>query len=232
NGGFVQNNANAASAVPIAWQVAGTGDFNGDGRDDILWRNENGTVSNWLGTAAGGFTPNDANAARFVPTAWHVAGTGDFNGDGRDDILWRNDNGQVSNWLGQANGGFILNDAIALSSVPTAWFVAGTGDFNGDGRDDILWRNNDGTLSNWLGQANGGFVANDVNAAAFVPISWTVVATGDYNGDGRDDILWRNSDGTLSNWLVTAAGGFTPNDANAAAPVPTSWHVQPEPFLL
>ena len=29
-----------------------------------------------------------------------------------------------------------------------------------------------------------------------------------------------------------ANGGYTPNDANAAAPVPTVWHVQPEPFLL
>ena len=283
NGGFTPNDANAAAMVPTDWQVVGTGDFNGDGRDDILWRNDNGTVSNWLGTAAGGFTPNDANATRFVPTDWHVVGTGDFNGDGRDDILWRNNDGTVSDWLGQANGGFILNDAAALTVVPTAWFVAGTGDFNGDGRDDILWRNddgqlsnwlgqadggftpnnanaaasvstawqivgtgdfngdgrddilwrnNDGTLSNWLGQANGGFVANDANAAAFVPTAWTVVATGDYNGDGRDDILWRHTDGTLSNWLGTASGGFTPNDANAAAAVPTSWHVQPEPFIL
>ena len=232
NGGFTPNDANAATVAPTDWQVAGTGDFNGDGRDDILWRNTDGTVSNWLGTATGGFTPNDANAARFAPTDWHVVGTGDFNGDGRDDILWRNDDGSLSDWLGQADGGFVLNDAIALTVVPTAWIVAGTGDFNGDGRDDILWRNTDGTLSNWLGQANGGFVANDANAAVFVPTDWSVVATGDFNGDGRDDILWRHTDGTLSDWLGTASGGFTPNDANAAASVPTSWHVQPEdPFL-
>ena len=232
NGGFTPNNANAAAVVPTAWQIVGTGDFNGDGRDDILWRNNDGTLSNWLGTAAGGFTPNDANAATFVPTAWHVAGTGDFNGDGRDDILWRNDNGQLSNWLGQANGGFTPNNANAAAAVLGAWQVVGTGDFNGDGRDDILWRHTDGTLSNWLGNAAGGFTPNDANAAVVVPTAWTVVAVGDYNGDGRDDILWRHTDGTLSNWLGTASGGFNPNDANAAAPVPTSWQVQPEPFLL
>ena len=232
NGGFTPNDANAAVVVSNDWQVAGTGDFDGDGRDDILWRNTDGTVSNWLGTAAGGFTPNDANAARFVPTDWNVVGTGDFNGDGRDDILWRNTNGQVSDWLGQADGGFVLNDAVALTMVSTDWNVVGTGDFNGDGRDDILWRNIDGQLSNWLGQANGGFVANDINAAVLVPTDWTVVATGDYNGDGRDDVLWRNTDGTLSDWLGTASGGFTPNDANAATAVPTSWLVQPEdPFI-
>ena len=231
-GGFVQNNANAAAVVPVAWQVVGTGDFNGDGRDDILWRNSDGTVSNWLGTATGGFTPNDAIAARFVPTSWFVVGTGDFNGDGRDDILWRNTNGQISNWLGQTNGGFVLNDAIALTNVDTAWHVVGTGDFNGDGRDDILWRNDNGQLSNWLGQANGGFINNGAIAGTFVPLAWSVVAVGDYNGDGRDDILWRNTNGTVTDWLGNANGSFTPNDANAAAVVPVSWEVQPEAFFL
>ncbi|HEV2044406.1 MAG TPA: FG-GAP-like repeat-containing protein, partial [Sphingomicrobium sp.] len=89
-------------------------------------------------------------------------------------------------------------------------------DFNGDGRSDILWRNTDGTLSNWLGTATGGFTPNNANAAALVPTDWQVAGTGDFNGDGRDDILWRNDNGTVSNWLGTAAGGFTPNDANAA----------------
>ena len=231
-GGYTQNNANAAAVVPIAWHVVGIGDFNGDGRDDILWRHNDGTVSNWLATVAGGFTANDANAARFAPTNWHVAGTGDFNGDGRDDVLWRNDNGQLSNWLGTASGGFTLNDSVALTMVDPAWRIAGTGDFNGDGRDDILWRHTDGTLSNWLGTATGGFVNNGSVSGTNVPLAWSVVAIGDYNGDGRDDILWRHTDGTLSNWLGTATGGFTPNDTNAATPVPTAWHVQPEPFWL
>ncbi|MEO8141395.1 MAG: FG-GAP-like repeat-containing protein [Sphingomicrobium sp.] len=231
-GGYVQNNANAAAVVPTAWHVVGTGDFNGDGRDDILWRHNDGTVSDWLGTAVGGFTANDANAARVAPTTWHVVGTGDFNGDGRDDILWRSDSGQLSDWLGQANGGFMLNDAVALTTVDNAWTVAGTGDFNGDGRDDILWRNSNGQLSNWLGQANGGFVNNGAISGVFVPLAWSVVAVGDYNGDGRDDILWRNTNGTVTDWLGNANGSFTPNDANAAQVVPTVWHVQPEaPFL-
>jgi len=218
--------------IPLNWQVAGTGDFNGDGRDDILWRSDDGALSNWLSNGGGTFTINDGNAFSQVPTYWNVAGIGDFNGDGRDDILWRNVDGQISNWLGQANGGFVVNDANAFASVPTNWHIVGVGDFNGDTIDDILWRSDAGELSNWLATASGSFVINDANAFTTVPTSWHVVATGDYNGDGRDDILWRHTDGTLSNWLATASGGFTPNDANAATPVPISWHVQPEPFLL
>ncbi len=124
-----------------------------------------------------------------MPAAWHVVGTGDFNGDGRDDILWRNDNGQISNWLGQANGGFVINDAVALHKVSTSWHVVGTGDYNGDGLDDILWRHADGTLSNWLGTANGDFVPNDVAAATTVANVWHVQSSD--RGSGSCDIRIR-----------------------------------------
>jgi hypothetical protein len=163
--------------VSLSWSVVGTGDFNGDGRDDILWRSSTGQLSNWLANENGSYTANDANAFTSVPTDWKVVGTGDFNGDGRDDILWRNSStGQVSDWLGQSNGGFVANDANALLDVLTSWHVVDTGDYNGDGRDDVLWRNDSGQLSNWLGQANGSFVPNDGNASSFVPTNWLVQA--------------------------------------------------------
>ena len=233
NGGFVGNDSNALSSVSTAWNVAGVGDFNGDGRDDILWRNNNGQLSNWLGQSNGGFAGNDANAYSSAPTSWKVAGVGDFNGDGRDDILWRSDTGQLSDWLGTASGGWQNNDANAFTSAPTSWKILGVGDFNGDNRDDILWRSSSGQLSNWLGQANGGFVANDANALANVSLSWHVAQIGDFNGDNRDDILWRSDTGGFSNWLGSVSGGFTPNDANASTTVPTAWHVQdPDLFWL
>ena len=135
-------------------------DFNGDGFSDILWRANDGTTTNWLGQANGGFADNWNVFNRNPGTNWQVAGTGDFNGDGLDDILWRANDGTTTNWLGQANGGFADNWNVFNRNPATNWQVAGTGDFNGDGRVDILWRANDGTTTNWLGQANGGFADN------------------------------------------------------------------------
>jgi len=226
NGGFVSNDLNALANLPTSWQVVGTGDFNSDGRDDIIWRRTDGAFTEWLGQANGGFVSNDANAWTVLPTSWRVDGTGDFNGDGNDDILWRRSDGAFTEWLGQDNGGFVSNDANAFRNLPNSWQVVGTGDFNGDNRDDIAWRRNDGAFTVWLGQANGGFVTNDANAWAAVPTSWQVAATGDYNGDGRDDIAWRNSNGTFTNWLGQANGGFVSNDANASTVLTTAWHVQ------
>lgn len=228
NATFTVNDAYAWNFVPTDWQVAGIGDFNGDGRDDILWRSSTGALSDWLGTATGGFTVNDANAFNQIPNEWQIAGVGDFNGDGRDDILWRHADGTISNWLGTATGGFAVNDPNALVYVPNVWLVAGVGDFNGDGRDDILWqRDFTNEVSNWLGSANGGFIVNDVNAYTTAPSFWRVVAIGDYNGDGRDDLLWRSIQGDTSNWLGNANGGFVVNDGNAFTNEPQTWHSQP-----
>ena len=48
----------------------------------------------------------------------------DFNGDGRDDVFWRNtNNGYVTNWLGQPDGGFVSNDANAWHDVPNYWVI-------------------------------------------------------------------------------------------------------------
>src|SRR5215211_2205268 len=142
-------------------------DFNGDGRSDILWLlDENAAVSDWLATAGGSFTINDANAFAWL-TAFHtfdLRATGDFNGDGRTDVLWQVDQSEFHNtWFASPDGGLDLT-GVAFNGFTMGdpnWAIAGTGDFNGDGVDDLLWRNADGTLSNWLGSKNGAFVVND-----------------------------------------------------------------------
>ena len=223
-------NPSMSEWVHTDWRIAGTGDFNGDGRDDVIWRHEfSGEMVQWLGQADGSFVDNHA-AYNFVHPDWHIAGTGDFNGDGRDDVLLRNESaGYFVEWLGQTDGTFADNSA-AFAFVHPSWHIAGTGDFNGDGRDDVLWRNDEhGYLSQWLGQADGTFADNGA-AFAFVHPDWHVAATGDFNGDGRDDIMWRHETGGVAQWLGQADGSFLGND-EASTFVHQDWHMQPEIFF-
>ena len=212
------------------WHAVGTGDFNGDGRDDILWQNDNGTVREWLGQADGSFAGNINNVNFIPPAGYHIVGTADFNGDGHADILFQTDAGVVTDWLGQDNGGFVDNSAKVNINSGTSWHAIGTGDFNGDGYSDILWRNDNGTIREWLGHADGTFTGNTANVN-FVPAAGQhVVAIGDYNGDAIDDLLWQSAAGDVTSSLGTATGAFVDNSAYVNVHTGTDWHAQ-DPFV-
>jgi hypothetical protein len=225
DGSFVGNIAHFNYNPGLQWHAVGTGDFNGDGRVDILWQNDDSTVREWLGQPDGSFVGNIAHVDVYPGPQWHVVGTGDFNGDGRADVLWRNDDGTMRDWLGQADGSFVGNIAHFNYNPGLQWHVVGTGDFNGDGRTDILWQNDDGTMRDWLGQPDGSFVGNIAHFDYNPGLQWHVVGTGDFNGDGFDDVLWRNDDGTMRDWLGQPDGSFVGNIAHFDANPGSDWHV-------
>ena len=94
-----------------------------------------------------------------------------------------------------------MSSDVYLGTVPTSWNIVGSGDFNADGKPDILWENSStGQHVIWL--MNG---TNPIGAAALatVPISWKIVGSGYFDGDGQPDILWQNSvTGQRVIWLM------------------------------
>jgi len=91
--GFAVASAGVIAASDPTWQIVGTGDFNGDLREDILWRSSGSVLAQW--TMDGGAVLS-AGTFAVSSTAWAVSDIGDYNGDGRDDILWQGpDNGNL-----------------------------------------------------------------------------------------------------------------------------------------
>jgi hypothetical protein len=76
-------------------------------------------------------------------TSWHFEGATDYDGDGKADILWRNDAG--AGFVTEMNGTAFKSGA-SPGTVAGVWHLANIGDFDGDGKGDLLWRQADGTL--------------------------------------------------------------------------------------
>jgi hypothetical protein len=210
-----------------------TGDFNGDGRDDaaIFYAYADGSVALWTftGKADGGFNA-PFRSWQSAPGNWYVDNltlqTGDFNGDGRDDvgIFYGYADGSVALWsfLAKADGGFNAPTRSWQSAAGNWYFERvklAAGDFNGDGRDDVgvFYGYADGAVALWTftATAAGGFnapVRSWQSAAGNWYIDHIKFANGDHNGDGRDDlsIFYGYADGSVALWtfLAKTDGGF------------------------
>jgi hypothetical protein len=183
------------------------GDFNGDGKTDIFWRND-ATGENYVYLMDGLSIVGEGYLRTVADLGWYVAGIGDFNGDGKADLVWRND-GQGpergQNYIYMMDGTTIINEGYLRTVADMSWDIAGVADFDGDGRADILWRNF-ATGENYLYPMAGLAIRSTEGYLRTVADqTWRVVAVGDFNGDGRADILWRN-DTSGENYLYFMGG--------------------------
>src|SRR5579883_244450 len=195
-----------------------SGDFNGDGKTDIvyLW-DYNGTVEAYTAFSNGdGTYTTNGSPLSFGSENWgwisdasqHQWFSGDFNGDGRTDLAYLWDyNGTVEIYIAFSNGDGTFSTTSfqpAFSTFAWGWIADAsqhqwfTGDFNNDGKTDLvyLWNYN-GYVEAYSAFSNGDGSFN-VNGSplSFGSESWGWIAdasihqwlTGDFNGDGQTDL--------------------------------------------
>jgi hypothetical protein len=162
------------------WYV---GDFNGDGRDDVLrLLNDDGGAEVLLSDGSAFAGIRQWTAAGFRGSRWYV---GDFNKDRKDDLL------RILNEYGGAE--VLLSDGTKFGP-PRQWSTAGfralrwyVGDFNGDGYDDLLRVLNEyGGAEVLLSDGTKFGSPRQWTAAGFRTFGWLV---GDFDGNGKDDLL-------------------------------------------
>jgi hypothetical protein len=191
--------------------VVVAGDFNGDGKTDVVVANtgslDGTTLSVLLGNGDGTFKDPLKVTGGASPRAL-VAG--DFNGDGKLDLVMINDRDKnLDVFLGNGDGTFKSPVGYAAGASPVGLAV---GDFRGDGKLDLVVVNNtsSGTVTVLLGNGDGTFG---------VPVSYatgpssTAVAVGDFNGDGKLDIVATNDhafEPTVSVLFGNGDGTFAP----------------------
>ena len=189
--------ASGARRGPSGWQVAGLGGFNNDGVSDVVIVSDTGALKLWEfnGHASGPQLLHTPSLGT-LPAGDHIVGVGDFNGDGISDLLLRNGSGLVQVW--ELNGAGSGNQILVQHNVsPLAgnWHIEGVGDFNNDGKSDILLKSDAGTLKLW--EMDGYNIAHALTAGSLTA-DQHIAGTGDFNGDGISDILIHKDNGATN----------------------------------
>lgn len=217
------------------WMIATTGDFNGDGKADLLWRRNTGAMGLWYlnGSSVASYG-SLVNAANPDPN-WAIAATGDFDGNGKIDLLWRHrSTGAMGLWYLNGNSVSGYGSLVNGSNADTNWAIAAAADFNGDGEDDLLWRNrNSGAMGLWYLNRQTVIGYGSLANAANPDVNWTIALLTDANGDRRPDLLWRHQTlGTNGWWFlngttVTGYGSLGSADPNWRALPLTRYNFEP-----
>jgi hypothetical protein len=209
---------------PLAYTVLGTGDFRGDGATTLVLQSSiTNQIALWYTTGANLATISGGDYTSVTPPAgWKVVGIGDFNGDGKSDLVFQNQtSGQIAIWF---MNGYLYSGGVLLPVTPLAgWNVVGTGDFNSDGFTDLVFQNQTtGQIALWYMNGTtyvGGTVLTTVPAPG-----WKVVGVGDYNGDGSADLLFQNQTSNQAAVWYLQNGAFAGGDVLSLAP-PAGWKI-------
>ena len=193
------------------------GDFNGDGRMDLMCHDSNNIIL-YYGSDTG---YSDIGWSRYTGWCGHNGASiyvGDFDGDSHSDVLCHDTSGNVYMSFANNTGAF---DGVHGWQNTTMGFCTGVdrklfiGDFDGDGRSDMLCHNYQ-TGYKTIAYANvGGDFEN--------PRMWNknmhwcyqtnpTLYVGDFNGDGKDDMLCHDDNRNMFVAIARSGGTFIGSD--------------------
>jgi hypothetical protein len=176
--------------------VAGHGDFNGDGREDLMVERVTQTGTSLTVTPQLYLSNGDGTyqSPKSLPVAPGVTVIGDFNHDGKLDFVTTIASSSTSNsivlYLRNGDGTFQAPKTITSVGFGLAALVAA--DLNHDNNTDLveLVGGPTNTLQLWISNGNGGFTKGQTITPYNPPSSGFLsgAVTGDFDGDGKPDI--------------------------------------------
>lgn len=204
NNGFTcLANVVRGGTIPMAFPGLGTvttpavaaADYTGDKKADLLIIGGNGDLRLRPGTGTGGFQAATTVFSGWGSTRRHLTHT-DFNGDGKGDIIAARADGTLEFYAGNGAGGF-----AAPTSIGTGWYnmlhLTSGADYTGDGKHDLIGVSSAGNLIIYQGNGAGGFGSGHVTLPGGGWDTFHFLIGGDFDNDGRGDLIAASDTGTL-----------------------------------
>ena len=197
-----QNWVSPPAARSMRWpgtdKVMVVGDWDGDGYVDTMARRRS-TGALWLhrGQPDGQFAEPVGGWTGWGRRAT-ITPVGDFNGDGRPDLMAEAADGHVYLYPGNGRRGFKAA-VLMRSSLPTRSWIVAVGLWNGDGAPDVLVRTTAGSMLLYPGNGPGGLEDPRLIGRHFNRYD-SVIGVGDLTGDGQADLVGRMPSGRT--WLI------------------------------
>ncbi|WP_225638233.1 FG-GAP repeat domain-containing protein [Streptomyces solaniscabiei] len=197
-------------AGTFSWKVSGggweagvrpvpVGDLNGDRCNDVLIRLGSGTLR--LYTPACGTALKPTTPYTTVGVGWNqydvLTSPGDVTGDGRSDLITRHATTGALYLYKSVSGGRFAPGVKLADDWRTYKKVVGAGDLNGDGIGDLLVQDKANNLYRYAGRGYGTFTARVKIASGWGATYNAVVGVGDITGDGKADLVARDTAGGL-----------------------------------
>ena len=179
---------------PEQWTLLDSGDFDGDGKDGLLWL-EKATGNVYMQNDLSGMAEviDKKNRLGTVADGYTVKAAGDFLGTGLDGALMLS---PASGDSSSTNYGLAVWGRETDGATPIGWLGALVNTW-----DEAEGRN---TLKGDFADLSGDERNAVINANNY---RYELVGTGDFNGDGRDDVILRNNmPGTVSGETITGSG--------------------------
>jgi hypothetical protein len=192
------------------WRPVGAGDFNGDGKLDLVWQNDTTReVHVWYLTVPQGDALLGFGSLSGPVPGWTAVTTTDVNADGKPDLVWQNGaSREVHVWY--LSDTTLLGFGLLAGPVP-GWHAVGLSDLNHDGKADLIWRNDTTRAVHvwYLTGPQGDAILGFGVLSGPVP-GWTAIGLNDLNADGNPDLIWQN-DATreVHVWYLTGPQGAT-----------------------
>jgi hypothetical protein len=195
---------------------AGTSDFTGDRRNDVLARDRHGVLWVYPGAEPATSQVTLGSPVR-VGGGWQTmnafVAAGDMTSDGRADVLARDGSGVLWLYPGTGSTSPVLGTRAKVSGGWGGYVIVAGGDYNGDLSADILARDSAGTLWVYPGTGTGGLGSAALGPRTRVGGGWNAMnalaAVGDATYDGVPDLFARDrSTGVGYLYPGTGAGTF------------------------